>query len=209
MTLLAFAQDANNPEQVKKLYADALAQLKAAQDRKNELATQNEQLTAKVAELQKQLDQARGDMRDLRRQDAETAETSCYLRSHPAAWQTFVGRGVNTQSYVPVAASLFVTARGWLDEAPNDPAYVDFAQITGIESDGKDFDEILGVIDNARKTGAWVVLAGHDMGTGGSQTTRLAMLEKLCAYATDPANGVWIAPVGTIARYVRDARAKR
>jgi peptidoglycan/xylan/chitin deacetylase (PgdA/CDA1 family) len=122
--------------------------------------------------------------------------------------QTFVGRGVDTQSYVPLAAGLFVTARGWLDEAPNDPAYVDFAQLTGIESDGKDFDAILAIIENARKTGAWVVLAGHEMGREGSQTTRLAMLEKLCAYATDPANGVWIAPVGEIARYVRDTRAR-
>ena len=88
----AFAQDANNPEQVKKLYQDALAQLKAAQDRKNELATQNEQLAAKVAELQKQLDAARGEMLELKRQDAENAEKTFYLRSHHAAWQTFVER---------------------------------------------------------------------------------------------------------------------
>ena len=86
------AQDANNPEQVKKLYADALAQLKAAQDRKNELATQNEQLTAKVAELQKQLDQSRSEMLELKRRDAENAEKSFYLRSHHAAWQTFIER---------------------------------------------------------------------------------------------------------------------
>jgi peptidoglycan/xylan/chitin deacetylase (PgdA/CDA1 family) len=120
--------------------------------------------------------------------------------------QTFVGRGTNTQSYVPVAAKLFVTARGWLDEAPNDPAYVDFAQLTGIESDGKDFEEILPIIESAAKTGMWVVLAGHDMRANGSQTTRLSMLDRLGAYATDAANGVWIAPVGTIARYVRDQR---
>ena len=88
----AFAQDANNPEQVKKLYQDALAQLKAAQDRKNELATQNEQLAAKLAELQKQLDAARGEMLELKRQDAENAEKTFYLRSHHAAWQTFVDR---------------------------------------------------------------------------------------------------------------------
>jgi peptidoglycan hydrolase CwlO-like protein len=88
----AFAQDAANPEQLKKLYDDALTQLKAAQDRKNELATQNEQLTAKVAELQKQLDAARGEMLELKRQDAESAEKSFYLRSHHAAWQTFVER---------------------------------------------------------------------------------------------------------------------
>jgi peptidoglycan/xylan/chitin deacetylase (PgdA/CDA1 family) len=121
--------------------------------------------------------------------------------------QTFVGRGVNTRSYVPVAAKLFVTARGWLDEAPNDPAYVDFAQLTGIESDGKDFDQILPIIESAARTGLWVVLAGHDMRASGTQTTRLAMLDTLCAYATNPANGVWIAPVGVVARYVRDHRA--
>jgi peptidoglycan/xylan/chitin deacetylase (PgdA/CDA1 family) len=120
--------------------------------------------------------------------------------------QTFVGRGAATQSYVPVAASLFVTARGWLDEAPNDPGYVDFAQITGIESDGKDFDQILPIVENAKKTGLWVVLAGHDIGRDGSQTTRTAMLEKLAPYAMDPANGIWIAPVGTVARYVRERR---
>ena len=86
-----YAQDAN-PEQLKKLYDDALAQLKAAQDRKNELATQNEQLAAKLAELQKQLDAARGEMLELKRQDAENAEKTFYLRSHHAAWQTFVDR---------------------------------------------------------------------------------------------------------------------
>jgi peptidoglycan/xylan/chitin deacetylase (PgdA/CDA1 family) len=120
--------------------------------------------------------------------------------------QTFVGRGTNTQSYVPVAARLFVTARGWLDEAPNDPAYVDFAQLTGIESDGRDIDEVLPIIEQASKTGSWVVFAGHDMRAAGTQTTRLAMLDKLAAYALDAANGIWIAPVGTVARYVRDRR---
>jgi peptidoglycan/xylan/chitin deacetylase (PgdA/CDA1 family) len=122
--------------------------------------------------------------------------------------QTFVGRGLRTQSYVPVAAALFTTARGFLDEAPNDPSYVDFAQLTGIESDGKDFEDIQPIIEGARETGRWVVLAGHEMNHGGEQTTRLAMLEALCAYAIDPANGVWIAPVGTVARYVRDRRGQ-
>jgi predicted nuclease with TOPRIM domain len=87
---LAFAQEAANPEQLKKLYDDALAQLKAAQDRKNELAQQNEQLTAKVTDLQKQLDALRGEMLELKRRDAENAEKSFYYRSHHAAWQSFV-----------------------------------------------------------------------------------------------------------------------
>jgi peptidoglycan/xylan/chitin deacetylase (PgdA/CDA1 family) len=123
--------------------------------------------------------------------------------------QTFVGRGERTESYVPVAARLFVTARGWLDEAPNDPTYVDFAQITGMESDGKTFEDILPIIESARKTGFWVVLAGHDIGPGGRQTTRVEMLDRLGAYTADPANGVWIAPVGTVARHIRAQRESR
>jgi peptidoglycan/xylan/chitin deacetylase (PgdA/CDA1 family) len=154
------------------------------------------------------LDQMQRELAEANRRIAELVGATPESFAYPCG-QTFVGRGRNTQSYVPVAAALFVTARGWLDEAPNDPAYVDFAQLTGIESDGKEFDQILPIIENAAKTGLWVVLAGHDIGREGSQTTRLTMLERLCAYATDPANGVWVAPVGTVARYVQAARAGR
>jgi hypothetical protein len=119
---------------------------------------------------------------------------------------TFVGQGVNTKSYVPLIAELFLAGRGWLDEGPNNPSFCDFAQLTGMEMDGKDFDQILPLIENARKTGAWLVLAGHEMGDSGEQTTRLSMLKKLIEYAQDPANGIWIAPMGTVAKYVKDHR---
>lgn len=89
---LAFAQDQPKPEQMKKMYEDALAQLKAAQDRKNELAMQNEQLTAKVAEQAKELEQLRAERVELTRRDAEAAERTFFLRSHYAAWQGFVKR---------------------------------------------------------------------------------------------------------------------
>jgi peptidoglycan/xylan/chitin deacetylase (PgdA/CDA1 family) len=116
--------------------------------------------------------------------------------------QTYVGRGTATQSYVPVVAELFVSGRGWLDEAANDPGYVDLAQITGVEMDGKDFAQIRPLLDEARKSGAWLVLAGHDIGAGGRQTTRIAMLDELLAYAKDPANGIWLATVGEAADLV-------
>ncbi len=119
---------------------------------------------------------------------------------------TFVGRGKNTKSYVPLIADLFLAGRGWLDEGPNDPAFCDFAQLTGMEMDGKDFDQILPLLENARKTGAWLVLAGHEMGESGEQTTRLKMLKKLMEYAQDPANKIWIAPMGTVAKYVQSQR---
>ncbi len=116
--------------------------------------------------------------------------------------QTFVGRGRQTQSYVPVIAELFLAGRGWLDEAANDPAYVDLAQTTGVEMDGKDFAQIRPVLDQARTAGMWLVLAGHDIGAEGRQTTRIALLDELLAYAKDPASGIWLATVAEAADLV-------
>ncbi len=87
---LAFGQDALKPEQLKKMYDDALAQLKAAQDRKTELAQQNEKLTAQMAEQTKELDRLRAEMVDLKRRDAESAERTFFIRSQNAAWQRFL-----------------------------------------------------------------------------------------------------------------------
>ncbi len=120
--------------------------------------------------------------------------------------QTFVGRGADTQSYVPVISNRFSSGRTWLDETPNDPTYCDLAQITGMEMDGKDFDEIKTIIETSRKNGLWLVLAGHDIGKKDKQTTEVMMLKRLLPYLMDPANKIWVAPVGEIAAYIKDKR---
>ena len=120
--------------------------------------------------------------------------------------QTFVGRGANTASYVPVVHNQFSSGRTWLDEAPNDPSYCDMAQLTGVEMDGKNFEQILELIEGARGAGLWLVLAGHDIGDKNRQTTEVAMLKKLLPYLTDPDNKIWTAPVGEISAYVRTQR---
>lgn len=78
------AQDQpTNPDDLNRKYQDVLAQLQAAQNRKNELATENEKLTARVADLEKQLDQAQ-------RREAAFNERTWWLRMHYAVWQTFL-----------------------------------------------------------------------------------------------------------------------
>jgi hypothetical protein len=84
----------------------------------------------------------------------------------------------------------------------NNPGFCDLAQANGIEMDGKTFDEILPLIEDARKTGQWLILAGHEMADSGPQATHLTMLKKLIEYAQDPANGIWIAPAGIVAKYI-------
>jgi hypothetical protein len=84
------AQENPNPEQLKKAYDDALTQLKAAQERKNQLAAENEKLNSTIAGLQKELAAANARMEEMKRVDAEHAEKSFFLRSHYMAWQNFI-----------------------------------------------------------------------------------------------------------------------
>ena len=123
--------------------------------------------------------------------------------------QKYIGRGTKTKSYVPIVSKMFLAGRGWLDEAPNNPRYCNFAQLTGVEMDGKNFDQVLPLIEAAKKTGKWLLLAGHEMGEEGQQTTRLSMLKQLAEYVNDPANGIWIAPVGTIAKYIQEQNKEK
>jgi peptidoglycan-N-acetylglucosamine deacetylase len=151
------------------------------------------------------LEKMGAELQEANRQIKAMLDVDCRVFAYPCG-QTFVGRGEGTQSYVPLVARMFDSSRGWMDEAANDPSYVDFAQLTGVESDGKDFDKVLPLIEQAKGSGQWLVLAGHEMGEGGDQTTRLKMLEELMQYAADPANGIWLAPVGVVGEYVMSKR---
>ena len=151
------------------------------------------------------IEQMREELIEANTQILKLLGVQCTVFAYPCG-QTFVGRGKDTKSYVPVIADLFYTGRGWLDEGPNDPQFCDFAQLTGVESDGKDFEQILPLIEAAKKNRQWLVFAGHEMSESGVQTTRLSMLTELLDYAQNPAHGIWIAPVGTVAKYVQEQR---
>lgn len=86
----ALAQDNVKPEQWKKMYEDALGELKASQDRKSELAKENERLAAEVERLKQDVAAARSEVAALRTQAAEQAQRSFLLRSHYAAWRSFL-----------------------------------------------------------------------------------------------------------------------
>ncbi len=154
--------------------------------------------TYTIAQMREELEAANRQIKELLGVTPTTYAYPCGL--------TTIGRGAYAQSFVPLIADMFVAGRGWRDEAPVDPSYCDMALLTGMEMDGKDFEEILPLVQQVEKAGQWLVLAGHETAASGNQTTRLAMLEKLVQYAQDPDNGIWIAPVGTIAAYVREKR---
>jgi len=122
--------------------------------------------------------------------------------------QTYVGTGVNTKSYVPLVASLFESGRLWLSEGPNDPVSCDMAQLTGMELDGKSFDQVKTLIESAGRKGQWLILAGHEINNDGRQTSLLSTIEEIIKYASDPANGIWIDNVHNIASYIKEKRGE-
>lgn len=120
---------------------------------------------------------------------------------------TFVGRGINQKSYVPLIAEMFESGRGWMNEATNDPAFADFAFLQGNDVDGKDFEaDILPMIEEGQKDGRWLLLAGHEIGKGGKQTVKISMLEDLMAYIKQHPDDIWLGTVAEVTQYVKDQR---
>ena len=119
--------------------------------------------------------------------------------------QKFVGRGINTQSYVPLISAMFETGRGSNDERPNDPSFCDFAQLTCMGLDLKSFDDIKKLIDYATKYGSWLILSGHQVDEG-IDPTFSSTIEEICKYAMDASNGIWIDNVHNIASYIKQNR---
>jgi peptidoglycan-N-acetylglucosamine deacetylase len=124
--------------------------------------------------------------------------------------QTFVGRGRGVASYVPLVSELFISGRLWLSEAPNDPTYVDLAQLFGYPMDDVDFSGLEPVVRDAIDRGQWLVVAGHDIGTtSGKQVTRVEMLRALTRYLQAPNRRVWVDTVGNVATYVKQRQPQR
>jgi septal ring factor EnvC (AmiA/AmiB activator) len=95
MATIALAQEPPKPDELKKMYDDALAQLKAAQERKNELGNENEQLKSRLGELEKKLAETQSRADELQAQVNSAADQTFFLRSHYAAWEHFLTRYPN------------------------------------------------------------------------------------------------------------------
>ena len=118
--------------------------------------------------------------------------------------QTFVGRGVEVRSYVPLVARHFAVGRGYRAESHNLPGRCDLAQIAGIAFDNMSFAQVRPLVDAALEGGGWLVLVGHDVGNPATQlNTRTSMLHRLCDYLKGKPH-IWIDTVAAVGRHIRD-----
>ncbi|HUS90632.1 MAG TPA: polysaccharide deacetylase family protein [Phycisphaerae bacterium] len=123
--------------------------------------------------------------------------------------QTYVGRGEGVRSYVPLVAGHFVVGRAAFSETHNDPAFCDLAQAFSRDADGRAFDELGAMVDQALADGGWLILMGHEIGpeAGARQVTNQQALVRLCEYCLDESRGIWLDTVAAVGKHIQEARS--
>lgn len=122
---------------------------------------------------------------------------------------TFVGKGSQRQSYVPLVARHFEVGRVGLSESAADPSACDLAAVPSLASDHASWDFLKSTIERAREDGSWLIFTGHDVGDSAPHAVGRHELERLCAYVTDAANEIWTDTVANVGAYVRRQQAAR
>lgn len=144
--------------------------------------------------------------------DAATAFIAQLLGVRPRTFaypcgNSFVGRGRDLRSYVPLVAERFLAGRAYLTEPLNDPSFCDLAQLCATGSDGATLGRLTDLMRAAAADGSWVIFVSHDVADAGHQALSPAVLEAACRYAADEANGLWVDTVENIAGHIRQRRS--
>jgi len=118
--------------------------------------------------------------------------------------QTFVGRGENTQSYVPLVARRFLAGRCFNGESANDPTFCDLAQLIGMSGDVQDFALLEKHLEKTLQDGNWLILAAHEVGKE-CQSISTDVLRAIGEY-TKRHPELWTDTVANIAAYIKSQR---
>ena len=146
------------------------------------------------------LDDLRRELDEADRQIHELLGITPKVFAYPCG-QTFVGRGRDTLSLVPLITERFAAGRTFNDVTANSPSRCDLAQVAAINSDEMTFAQLRPRLESTLRDGAWLVLGGHEFGEcGDPETTAATTLEAVVGWCRD--HDVWIETVGAVARHL-------
>ena len=122
--------------------------------------------------------------------------------------QTFVGRGADCASYVPVVARHFLAGRGFMSETFNNPSVCDLAQLCAAACDGLSFEQLRSAVNALIEEGGWMILCGHEVRVAGGQTVQGSVLDEFCACVSALSPGLWVDTVAAVGEHVRGERKR-
>jgi peptidoglycan/xylan/chitin deacetylase (PgdA/CDA1 family) len=112
-------------------------------------------------------------------------------------YESFVGRGANRQSYVPVVARHCVAGRA-SGSRPNDPRYCDLAHLWSIPCEYMTAPALIGLAEQAAALGHWLILTFHGVNDGHLHVA-YRDLEELCSFLSRQSQRIYVAPVADVA----------
>ncbi len=119
---------------------------------------------------------------------------------------TFVGRGRETRSYVPLVAGRFLAGRGYLNGETNDPMLCDLSQLVSVGLDRAPMHYVRGLLEAAADDGSWLIFTAHDIGAGEDVPLSVDIEALETALREARERKLWVAPVVDIARHLAQAR---
>jgi peptidoglycan/xylan/chitin deacetylase (PgdA/CDA1 family) len=153
------------------------------------------------------LERIEGELTRANEEIRETLGVTPVTFAYPCG-QSYVGRGEELRSYVPLVARHFLAGRAFHGESANCPARCDLAQLLSTSADQMPWETLQTWLDSTLKQGEWLILTAHEVGEQPwHQVMTTDTLERACRFAADPANGIWVDTVENISRYVKDRRA--
>lgn len=120
-------------------------------------------------------------------------------------YESWVGRGAERESYVPIIAGSFIGGRAGL-EMSNDPRWVDLPFTRSFEMHGQSTDEVIGMIEGGLRRGHWVVLTFHGVG-GDYIETSAEDFDKIVQYLAQERQRIWTGTFYDVASYISERQA--
>ena len=118
---------------------------------------------------------------------------------------TDLGEGDSLHSLEPLIEELFVAGRGPWNNKAIDVATINFNALGHFGGDARNFEDVQHEIDTAVASGGWIIYMIHGVGEGThSMYIDPEVHQSLLDYLRERQDSIWSAPVGTVARYVRD-----
>lgn len=117
---------------------------------------------------------------------------------------TFVGRGEQRKSYVPLIARHFIAGRtGGEYGVANHPYYADLSCLWGIPVERMSGFELIGLAEELTFRGMWVIFVFHEI-DGQRLTVGSYAYHMLLDHLQRKAEEIWIAPVTKVATKILD-----
>ncbi|HEX9973311.1 MAG TPA: polysaccharide deacetylase family protein [bacterium] len=115
---------------------------------------------------------------------------------------TFVGRGIQRQSYVPVIAKHFLAGRSAGEYGfANHPGVVDFACVWGISVERMSGFEMIGLVEELTHRRLWLILIFHEI-DGERLTNGSYDFKMLLNFLHRKRDFIWTAPVVEVAKKI-------